>query len=185
MRPCREHNFCCGGGGGLNGIGLYRQQRNIGLEGQAGSDPGHRRQTGGGALPQLLGCHPGPGGGLQGRHPLDVSQATAPGHGPGPRASCSPRKNRTAGTPCKRKIFASTVTAPSKTVRQRGTSRPCWPASPVGWNWIAGIYPAQLFPDAGDAMMPLVRPERLFPRPAGPVPPGAGRAAAGSTPSTG
>ena len=32
MRPCREHNFCCGGGGGLNGIGLYRQQRNIALK---------------------------------------------------------------------------------------------------------------------------------------------------------
>jgi Fe-S oxidoreductase len=32
MKPCREHNFCCGGGGGLNGIGLYRQQRNIGLK---------------------------------------------------------------------------------------------------------------------------------------------------------
>jgi Fe-S oxidoreductase len=32
MDPCREHNFCCGGGGGLNGIGRYRQQRNIGLK---------------------------------------------------------------------------------------------------------------------------------------------------------
>jgi Fe-S oxidoreductase len=32
MRPCREHNFCCGGGGGLNGIGLYRQQRNTALK---------------------------------------------------------------------------------------------------------------------------------------------------------
>jgi Fe-S oxidoreductase len=32
MTPCREHNFCCGGGGGLNGIGRYRQQRNIGLK---------------------------------------------------------------------------------------------------------------------------------------------------------
>lgn len=32
MSPCREHNFCCGGGGGLNGIGLYREQRNIGLK---------------------------------------------------------------------------------------------------------------------------------------------------------
>jgi Fe-S oxidoreductase len=31
MTPCREHNFCCGGGGGLNGIGRYREQRNIGL----------------------------------------------------------------------------------------------------------------------------------------------------------
>jgi Fe-S oxidoreductase len=26
MRPCKEHNFCCGGGGGLNGIGRYRQE---------------------------------------------------------------------------------------------------------------------------------------------------------------
>lgn len=32
MKPCREHNFCCGGGGGLNGIGRYRQQRNIGMK---------------------------------------------------------------------------------------------------------------------------------------------------------
>jgi Fe-S oxidoreductase len=32
MTPCREHNFCCGGGGGLNGIGRYRKQRNIGLK---------------------------------------------------------------------------------------------------------------------------------------------------------
>ena len=32
MSPCREHNFCCGGGGGLNGIGIYREQRNIGLK---------------------------------------------------------------------------------------------------------------------------------------------------------
>ena len=32
MSPCREHNFCCGGGGGFNGLGRYRQQRNIGLK---------------------------------------------------------------------------------------------------------------------------------------------------------
>lgn len=32
MTPNREHNFCCGGGGGLNGIGRYREQRNIGLK---------------------------------------------------------------------------------------------------------------------------------------------------------
>ena len=31
MDPKKEHNFCCGGGGGFNGIGRYRQQRNIGL----------------------------------------------------------------------------------------------------------------------------------------------------------
>ena len=31
MDPCEEHNFCCGGGGGLNGIGRYREQRNIGM----------------------------------------------------------------------------------------------------------------------------------------------------------
>lgn len=30
MKPCGEHNFCCGGGGGLNGIGRYREQRNKG-----------------------------------------------------------------------------------------------------------------------------------------------------------
>ena len=32
MVPNKEHNYCCGGGGGLNGIGLYREQRNIGLK---------------------------------------------------------------------------------------------------------------------------------------------------------
>ncbi|MEW6265625.1 MAG: sulfate respiration complex iron-sulfur protein HmcF [Thermodesulfobacteriota bacterium] len=32
MDPCREHNHCCGGGGGFNGIGRYREQRNIGLK---------------------------------------------------------------------------------------------------------------------------------------------------------
>ncbi len=32
MKPCREHNFCCGGGGGLNGIGRYRTERNIGFK---------------------------------------------------------------------------------------------------------------------------------------------------------
>jgi len=31
MKPSREHNFCCGGGGGFNGIGYYREQRNRGL----------------------------------------------------------------------------------------------------------------------------------------------------------
>jgi Fe-S oxidoreductase len=32
MKPNKEHNFCCGGGGGLNGIGRYREERNIGLK---------------------------------------------------------------------------------------------------------------------------------------------------------
>ncbi len=32
MTPCKEHNFCCGGGGGMNGIGRYREERNIGLK---------------------------------------------------------------------------------------------------------------------------------------------------------
>ncbi len=32
MAPNGEHNFCCGGGGGLNGLGRYRKQRNKGLE---------------------------------------------------------------------------------------------------------------------------------------------------------
>ena len=32
MTPCQEHNFCCGGGGGMNGIGRYRSERNIGLK---------------------------------------------------------------------------------------------------------------------------------------------------------
>ena len=32
MHPNKEYNFCCGGGGGLNGIGRYREQRNVGLK---------------------------------------------------------------------------------------------------------------------------------------------------------
>jgi Fe-S oxidoreductase len=32
MTPNREYNYCCGGGGGLNGIGLYRKERNVGLK---------------------------------------------------------------------------------------------------------------------------------------------------------
>jgi len=32
MTPTKEHNFCCGGGGGLNGIGRYREERNIGMK---------------------------------------------------------------------------------------------------------------------------------------------------------
>ena len=32
MDPKKEHNFCCGGGGGFNGIGLYRAQRNQALK---------------------------------------------------------------------------------------------------------------------------------------------------------
>ncbi len=31
MSPNMEHNYCCGGGGGFNGIGLYRKQRNQAL----------------------------------------------------------------------------------------------------------------------------------------------------------
>lgn len=31
MSPNKEHNYCCGGGGGFNGIGLYRPQRNRAL----------------------------------------------------------------------------------------------------------------------------------------------------------
>lgn len=32
MSPSKEHNFCCGGGGGMNGLGRYRKQRNDGLK---------------------------------------------------------------------------------------------------------------------------------------------------------
>ncbi|MCL1889168.1 MAG: (Fe-S)-binding protein [Desulfovibrionaceae bacterium] len=32
MDPNREYNYCCGGGGGLNGIGLFRKQRNLALK---------------------------------------------------------------------------------------------------------------------------------------------------------
>ncbi|WP_045221451.1 sulfate respiration complex iron-sulfur protein HmcF [Desulfonatronum thioautotrophicum] len=31
MAPNKEYNYCCGGGGGFNGIGKYRPQRNIAL----------------------------------------------------------------------------------------------------------------------------------------------------------
>ena len=31
MAPNKEHNYCCGGGGGFNGIGIYRPQRNKAL----------------------------------------------------------------------------------------------------------------------------------------------------------
>ena len=31
MSPNKEHNYCCGGGGGFNGIGIFRQQRNKAL----------------------------------------------------------------------------------------------------------------------------------------------------------
>jgi len=31
MKPNGVHNYCCGGGGGINGIGRYRKERNIGL----------------------------------------------------------------------------------------------------------------------------------------------------------
>ena len=31
MTPNREHNYCCGGGGGFNGVGMYRKQRNKAL----------------------------------------------------------------------------------------------------------------------------------------------------------
>ncbi len=32
MTPSGDHNFCCGGGGGMNGIGRYRKERNMGLK---------------------------------------------------------------------------------------------------------------------------------------------------------
>jgi len=31
MSPNKEHNYCCGGGGGFNGIGVFRKQRNQAL----------------------------------------------------------------------------------------------------------------------------------------------------------
>jgi ferredoxin len=76
-RPNKEHNFCCGGGGGLNGIGPLPASSATRPQGQTGPDSGHRRQTGHRPLPQLLGCHPGPGRGLQDRHPLVLSQTAA------------------------------------------------------------------------------------------------------------
>ncbi|QJB56856.1 sulfate respiration complex iron-sulfur protein HmcF [Pseudodesulfovibrio sp. zrk46] len=32
MTPNREHNYCCGGGGGFNGVGKYRPERNVALK---------------------------------------------------------------------------------------------------------------------------------------------------------
>ncbi len=32
MSECGDHNYCCGGGGGFNGVGLYRKQRNVALK---------------------------------------------------------------------------------------------------------------------------------------------------------
>ncbi|MBU1002263.1 MAG: (Fe-S)-binding protein [Proteobacteria bacterium] len=32
MEQNKEYNYCCGGGGGFNGIGMYRKQRNIALK---------------------------------------------------------------------------------------------------------------------------------------------------------
>jgi Fe-S oxidoreductase len=32
MAPTRDYNYCCGGGGGFNGIGIYRKQRNRALQ---------------------------------------------------------------------------------------------------------------------------------------------------------
>ncbi len=32
MDPKGDRNFCCGGGGGLNGVGLYRKERNVALK---------------------------------------------------------------------------------------------------------------------------------------------------------
>ena len=77
MSPNKEHNFCCGGGGGFNGLGRYREQRNIGLKSQEGPDSGHRGETGDRALPQLLGRHQGPGGSLQDRNQMELSQAAS------------------------------------------------------------------------------------------------------------
>ncbi len=31
MWPNKSNNYCCGGGGGFNGIGRYREQRNVAL----------------------------------------------------------------------------------------------------------------------------------------------------------
>jgi hypothetical protein len=87
MTPNGEHNFCCGGGGGFNGIGRYREQRNIGLKSQARPDPGHGRQMVVTPLPQLLGCHPRPGRDLSHRHPLELSETLAAENGDRARPS--------------------------------------------------------------------------------------------------
>ena len=51
MTPNKEHNFCCGGGGGFNGIGKFRPQRNKGMtrppEGTARVAPSRRRSPSG------------------------------------------------------------------------------------------------------------------------------------------
>ena len=85
MTPNREHNFCCGGGGGINGIGIYRQQRNVGLKVKRDQILATGCQAGRLPLPQLLGRHPGPGRGLRTGHQVEFLEAPAhqDGHHPG------------------------------------------------------------------------------------------------------
>ena len=70
MTPNREHNYCCGGGGGFNGMGIFRPQRNVALKMKRKQILGQRLQVGGGAVSQLLGRHTRHGRGLPRRHPV-------------------------------------------------------------------------------------------------------------------
>ena len=86
MTPNREYNFCCGGGGGINGIRHLPAATQRGFKGQARPDPGYRLQTDRLSLPQLLGRDPGPGRGLRTGHQADFLEAPAHQDGHHPRA---------------------------------------------------------------------------------------------------
>lgn len=87
MKCNREDNFCCGGGGGFNGIGKFRPQRDKGLYMKLPADPRNRRQDGHFALPQLLGRHPRYDGSVPcARHQVELPQAHHHRHDDRPRS---------------------------------------------------------------------------------------------------